>query len=138
MPFDNNNQNSKYEPPVPGDLKLDISKLLESKDMEMMGNGINASGKLLDEKSLNHRSASIVCINSKPVLNFCDLTRRSHNMRAILQGKVERPEDLDQEIRLDEKIVESELAQIEREANKKKRKRIKAQMNGQMISPDPE
>ena len=95
-----------------------------------MMNLINPSGDLD-----NTRSASIVCINSIPVLNFCDLTRRSHNMRAIRQGKVSNPQDLEQDVRPDEKIKESDLAKIEREANKKKRKRIKAQMNGEMISP---
>ena len=45
------------------------------------------------------------------------------------------PQDLDTEERPDEKIKESELTTIEREANKKKRKRVKAQLNGDMISP---
>ena len=112
---------------MPPDMKLDVSKLLESNDMV---NLINPSGDLD-----NTKTASIVCINSIPVLNFCDLTRRSHNMRAIRQGKVTNPQDLERDVRPDEKIKESDLAKIEREANKKKRKRIKAQMNGEMISP---
>ena len=45
------------------------------------------------------------------------------------------PQDLETEERPDEKIKESELTTIEREANKKKRKRVKAQLNGDMISP---
>ena len=69
------------------------------------------------------------------MLNFCDLTRRSHNMQAIRQGKVSNPQDLELELRPDGKVKESDLASIEREANKKKRKRVKAQMNGEMISP---
>ena len=81
------------------------------------------------------RSNSIVCINSIPVLNFCDLTRSSHNMRRVRQGIVMHPQDLETEERPDEKIKESELTTIEREANKKKRKRVKAQLNGDMISP---
>ena len=45
------------------------------------------------------------------------------------------PQDLETEERPDEKIKESELTTIEREANKRKRKRVKAQLNGDMISP---
>ena len=56
-------------------------------------------------------------------------------MRRVRQGTVQHPQDLETEERPDEKIKESELTTIEREANKKKRKRVKAQLNGDMISP---
>ena len=56
-------------------------------------------------------------------------------MRKIRSGSISQPQDLDSEIRPDEKIKLSELALIEREANKKKRKRVKAQKNGEMMSP---
>jgi len=48
---------------------------------------------------------------------------------------VSQPQDLQSEIVPDEKVKHNELAINEREVNKKKRKRVKAQLNGEMISP---
>ena len=53
-------------------------------------------------------------------------------MRLVRQGNTQ---DLESQIKPDENVKESELTVIEREANKKKRKRAKAQLNGEMISP---
>jgi len=44
-------------------------------------------------------------------------------------------DDLEFAILPDEKIKEHDLVAIELEVNKKKRKRMKAQRNGEMISP---
>ena len=96
--------------------------MLESKDLAH-----DSTGRLMVSGDLESgRNASLVCINSIPVLNVFDLTRASHNMRRIRQGSVSQPQDLESVTKPDEKVKESELSQIEREANKRKRKRVKA------------
>jgi len=80
-------------------------------------------------------SGSIIIINQIPLLNVFDLTRTSHNMRRLRQGNLHHPEDLESEIVPDDKIKELDLAVIEKEMNKKKLKRAKAQQNGKMFSP---
>ena len=93
-------QQQQYIPPQ---LKLDVSQLLESKDLiEEFKSSllISSSGGDLNP----NRSPSIVCINSIPVLNVFDMTRTSHNMRRIRQGSISQPQDLESEIRPDEKI----------------------------------
>lgn len=67
------------------------------------------------------------------MLNVFDLTRRSHNQRKLKEGSILK--DLEFSILPDDHIIEADLAVIERELNKKKRKRFKAQEKGEMLSP---
>ena len=50
-------------------------------------------------------------------------------------GNVNKPEDLESQEVPDWKVKEVDLTIIEREVNKKKRKRAKAQRNGEMLDP---
>ena len=70
------------------------------------------------------------------MLNVFDLTHRSHNARLLRSGKAEvAMEDLESQVVPDSGLKETDIALIEKEVNKKKQKRFKAQRDGQMISP---
>lgn len=60
------------------------------------------------------------------------MTRRSENSKKIRSGDVD---DLEYATVPDGQIKEDDLFIIEREINKKKRKRVKDQKNGDMMSP---
>ena len=100
---------------------------IESKEKTLRSSQFNLTNESL--------SGSIIIINQIPILNVFDLTRTSHNMRRLRQGNLHHPEDLESEIVPDDKIKELDLAVIEKEMNKKKLKRAKAQQNGKMFSP---
>ena len=81
--------------------------------------------------STTSRSASVVCINDLPMLNVFDLTHRSHNARLLRSGKaVVAIEDLESQVVPDSGLKETDIALIEKEVNKKKQKRFKAQRDG--------
>ena len=71
------------------------------------------------------RTASMICLTSIPVLNIYDMTRESENMRQVRTGSVQDPQDLMSIQVPDDRITEGDLISIEKEANKKKRKRVK-------------
>ena len=56
-------------------------------------------------------------------------------MQLVRMGNANKPEDLESQMVPDWKVKEVDLTIIEREVNKKKRKRAKAQRNGEMLSP---
>ena len=62
-----------------------------------------------------------------------DLTKRSANMTKVRQGYL--LDDLEYSIQTDSQIEEKDLAVIEREVNKKKRKKHKEAKKGGMLSP---
>ena len=93
-------------------------------------NLLENSGKLRTSSTLSN--TSVVCINSIPMVNLLDLRRRSHNLRKVRSGEID---DLEYAVVPDEQIQEHDLLSIEKEVNKKKRKRRKDQKNGEMLSP---
>ena len=56
-------------------------------------------------------------------------------MQLVRMGNFNKPEDLESQEVPDWKVKEADLTIIEREVNKKKRKRAKAQRNGEMLDP---
>ena len=77
-------------------------------------------------------ATSVVCINQIPMLNMFDLRRRTHNQKKVRDGEVD---DLESALVPDNQVTEQDLELIEKEVNKKKRKRRKDQKNGDMLSP---
>lgn len=78
---------------------------------------------------------SIVSISQMPILNVVDLTRTSINARRLHMGTISQPQDLESKIVPDHKLKEHDLAILEREVNKKQKKRAKALLAGEMNSP---
>lgn len=68
-----------------------------------------------------------------PILNVYDMTRRSANFLKYKRGKVERPNDLESNIIVDDKLTEADLHVIEKEVNKANRKRLKDLKNNALI-----
>ena len=66
-------------------------------------------------------------------MNVLDLTKRSANLTKVRQGQP--LDDLEYSIQTDSQIEEKDLAVIEREVNKKKRKKHKEAKKGGMLSP---
>ena len=64
-----------------------------------------------------------VSLTQLPVVNVYDLTRRSENM-AILKKGGQGPPDLASETVSDRYLTDSDLALVEVEVNKKKRKKL--------------
>ena len=57
------------------------------------------------------------------MLNIIDLTKRSTNMANLLSGKVRNPEDLEAEIIEDRNYNSADLAAVEIEVNKVRKKK---------------
>ena len=57
------------------------------------------------------------------MLNIIDLTKRSTNMANLLSGKVRNPEDLEAEIVEDRNYNSADLAAVEVEVNKVRKKK---------------
>ena len=57
------------------------------------------------------------------MLNIIDLTKRSSNMANLLSGKVLNPEDLEAEIVEDRNYNSADLAAVEIEVNKVRKKK---------------
>ena len=57
------------------------------------------------------------------MLNIIDLTKRSTNMANLLSGKVLNPEDLEAEIVEDRNYNSADLAAVEIEVNKVRKKK---------------
>ena len=68
-----------------------------------------------------------------PILNLYDMTKRSANFLKYKRGNVDRPDDLESNIIVDDKLSEADLHLIEKEVNKANRKRIKDLKNSAMI-----
>ncbi len=66
-----------------------------------------------------------------------DLRRRSLNLAKLKRSKSGsvRVEDLEQEIVVDNSLCEADLAEVEIEVNKKRKKKMKAELAHEMISP---
>ena len=62
-----------------------------------------------------------------------DLTKRSENYLRLRKGL--KCEDLESEIVIDKSLDEADLPLVEIEVNKKRRKKQRAEMDNQMISP---
>ena len=77
-------------------------------------------------KSLRMSTTSVVSINQIPLLNIFDMRKASSNMQLVRLGNVNKPEDLESQEVPDWKVKEVDLSIIEREVNRKKRKRAKA------------
>ena len=101
---------------------------------QLLSEGKDSDSRPMVQTSLD-RTGSLVVLNEIPLLKLFDLTKRSHNMQKVKQGQALRPEDLEYSTIADEKIKQQDLEVIEMEVNKKKRKREKALINGEMISP---
>ena len=74
-----------------------------------------------------------ISVTSLPILQVIDLTRRSSNMRKVLKGA--GLADLESEIIEDKTVGLGDLAIIEMEVNKKRKKKHKAEQKNQLISP---
>ena len=67
-----------------------------------------------------------VTISELPMLTVYDLTKRSSNITKYKQGRVQNPADLDTEIVPDDKIDTNDLHRVEKEVNKRQKKRLRA------------
>ena len=114
----------QYKPP--GLIKTPTQESKEEESNPLTASGTTSYG----------RNASLVCINQIPLLNVLDLTKRSANLAKVRQG---RPlDDLEYQDCADSGIEQADLAVIEKEVNKKKRRKYKEAKTGGMLSPGSE
>ena len=74
-----------------------------------------------------------VTLTDLPLLNVIDLTNRSANTRKLKQGQP--LDDLESEVMVDTHLCQEDLAIVEEEVNKKRKKKQEAELKHQMISP---
>ena len=73
-----------------------------------------------------------ITISELPLINLVDLTKKSANFFKI--NRLNGPEDLESDLIPDGQLDDQDLYLIEKEVNKRTKKRFKAQQNNLMMS----
>ena len=68
-----------------------------------------------------------ITISELPVVNLTDLTKKSTNFFKCRQGNLRGPDDLESHIIPDGQLEDEDLYLLEKEVNKRTKKRYKAQ-----------
>ena len=76
-----------------------------------------------------------VSLTDLPLLNVIDLTKRSLNFSKLKRNKTLSAEDLEHEIIVDTSLCQADLSEVEIEVNKKRKKKQKAEISNEMMSP---